>query len=419
MVMLATRPHVRSRLLRFVDALAGLEADRSGAETARLLREYLSGDFSELPAALAPFLDLAMSPVWPPPLVAAAARALTRVVASRFIVTGGQRGIDEALRYLRSHGRYPSFDALGEYVSSEHEADRYRDRYLALLDALGKADGAGKRTASGAYALQVSLKLSSLTSDFNPVDPEGTATLVRPRLAQIIESAERRGIGVTIDMERYETRDLVLRIFFQEFRREGPFTRWDGIGVVLQAYLRDAGDVAEELIAFARQRGSPFQVRLVKGAYWDYETIVARENGWPVPVWEEKRQTDETFERLSEELIAAYPKLQVAIASHNVRSHAHAEAVRELEGLPIGSVEHQTLFRTAEGITRALVAMGWPVRDYVPTGDLLPGMAYLVRRILENSSQAGFLLHSRSGEDAETLLAPPDGRTPTSSDAGS
>jgi hypothetical protein len=63
MVMLATRPHVRSRLLRFVDALAGLEADRSGAETARLLREYLSGDFSELPAALAPFLDLAMSPV--------------------------------------------------------------------------------------------------------------------------------------------------------------------------------------------------------------------------------------------------------------------------------------------------------------------------------------------------------------------
>jgi RHH-type proline utilization regulon transcriptional repressor/proline dehydrogenase/delta 1-pyrroline-5-carboxylate dehydrogenase len=76
-------------------------------------------------------------------------------------------------------------------------------------------------------------------------------------------------------------------------------------------------------------------------------------------------------------------------------------------GLPSGAVEHQTLFRTAEGISRALSAMGWPVRDYVPLGELIPGMAYLVRRILENSSQVGFLLQSRSGESAAKLLAPP------------
>src|SRR5581483_6784737 len=106
-------------------------------------------------------------------------------------------------------------------------------------------------------------------------------------------------------------------------------------------------------------------------------------------------------------LLGAFPRIRLAVGSHNLRSHAYAEAQREAHGLPAGAVEHQTLFRTAEGVTRALAAMGWPVRDYVPLGELLPGMAYLVRRILENSSQAGFLLQSRTGRSAAALLAPP------------
>ena len=318
-------------------------------------------------------------------------------------------GRAETLTYLRAHRRFASFDILGEYVASEQEADQASDRYLALMRTLGRSADAGRRTSSGPYALQVSVKLSSLTADFNPVDPEGTIRRLRPRLTAIVRAAVERGIGVTLDMERYETRDLVLRIFYEAFGRRSAFERWDGIGIVLQAYLRDAGEIASALTGFAAQRGAPFQVRLVKGAYWDYETIVAEENSWPVPVWQQKWQTDDAFERLSEELIGAYPRIWVAIASHNIRSHAHAEAVREVSGLAAGTIEHQTLFRTAEGITRALAAMGWPVRDYVPLGELLPGMAYLVRRILENSSQAGFLLHSRMGDSVDELLSPPRG----------
>jgi RHH-type transcriptional regulator, proline utilization regulon repressor / proline dehydrogenase / delta 1-pyrroline-5-carboxylate dehydrogenase len=407
MVMLATRPHLRSHLLRFVDALAGLGGDWRGTETARLLREYLGGDFAELPPAFVPMLEIATSGLWPSPLVAQTARLMTRSVASRFIVSGGTDGVTRALEYLRNHRRYPSFDVLGEYVAGWREADRYRDRYLDLIDFLGRSHGAGVRSPSGAFQLQISLKLSALTPEFDPVDPEGTETGVRPRLAAIIQSAMGNGIGVTFDMERFETRDLVLRIFLDTFGPNGPYPHWEGAGVVLQAYLRDAGDVATELAAFARHRGTPFQIRLVKGAYWDYETIVAGENGWPSPVWEEKWRTDQAYEQLTETLIAAVPNLYLAIASHNIRSHAHAEAVRELAGLSGGAIEHQTLYKTAEGIARALTTMGWPVRDYVPVGELLPGMAYLVRRILENSSQAGFLLHSRSGESAESLLAGP------------
>jgi RHH-type transcriptional regulator, proline utilization regulon repressor / proline dehydrogenase / delta 1-pyrroline-5-carboxylate dehydrogenase len=407
MVLLATRPHLRSHLLRFIDALAGLGGDRRGSETARLLREYLGGDFAELPPPAAPFLEIATSRLWPSPLVAQTARLLTISVASRFIVSGDTKGVIRALEYLRNHGRYPSFDVLGEYVAGWREADRYRDRYLELVEFLGKSSDAGKRTPSGPYQLQISVKLSALTPEFDPIDPEGSEAGVRPRLAAIIQSAMANGIGVTFDMERFETRDLVLRIFFDTFGRNGPFPHWDGAGVVLQAYLRDAGDIATELVAFARRRSAPFQIRLVKGAYWDYETIVAGENGWPSPVWDEKWRTDQAYEQITETLIAAIPEVYLAIASHNIRSHAYAQAIRTLAGLANGAIEHQTLYKTAEGIARALRAMGWPVRDYVPVGGLLPGMGYLVRRVLENSSQAGFLLHSRSGESAEVLLAAP------------
>jgi len=33
--------------------------------------------------------------------------------------------------------------------------------------------------------------------------------------------------------------------------------------------------------------------------------------------------------------------------------------------------------------------MGYRVRDYCPVGEVLPGMSYLVRRLLENTSNEG------------------------------
>ncbi|HTE87096.1 MAG TPA: hypothetical protein VK821_20485, partial [Dehalococcoidia bacterium] len=80
-------------------------------------------------------LKLATNPIWPPALVAAAARRITRLIASRFIVSGGLGGAVNALHYLQARRRYPSFDVLGEYVASEREADRYRD-HLDLLPGM-------------------------------------------------------------------------------------------------------------------------------------------------------------------------------------------------------------------------------------------------------------------------------------------
>ena len=44
-----------------------------------------------------------------------------------------------------------------------------------------------------------------------------------------------------------------------------------------------------------------------------------------------------------------------------------------------------------------LKSLGHRVRIYTPYGELLPGMAYLVRRLLENTSNDSFLRQGFSG----------------------
>ncbi len=402
----------RGRLLRYMDVLAALDHDAGGHEAKRLAREYFGDEFPGLPLPLRWLMRIARDERLPAVVVGEAARRSAELFARRFITPPGAETVRATIEYLAALGRLPSFDLLGEAVLSDAEARSYLDRYLALIAQLGRDPAAGLRTPSGVAALQVSIKLSSLTARFTPIDPAGTLARVRPALEAVAEAAGRAGIGLTIDMEQHAYRDLTWAIFSATFARGERLGAWPDAGIVLQAYLRETTTHAEAMAAFARARGTPFQVRLVKGAYWDYETIVADANRWPPPVWTEKAATDASYERAFGILARAHPHLRIAVASHNARAHAVAEAHAEALGLPPGTIEHQTLFRTAEGTSRALTALGWQARDYVPVGELLPGMAYLVRRVLENSSQAGFLLQSRSGVAPETLLRPPPERPP-------
>jgi RHH-type proline utilization regulon transcriptional repressor/proline dehydrogenase/delta 1-pyrroline-5-carboxylate dehydrogenase len=149
-------------------------------------------------------------------------------------------------------------------------------------------------------------------------------------------------------------------------------------------------------------------VRLVKGAYWDYETVLADQMGWPSPVYREKWRTDANFEACLRLLMENHQVVRVALGSHNVRSIAVALALAESLSVPREVYEFQMLFGMGEPIKKALSAMGHPVRIYAPIGDMLEGMAYLVRRLLENTSNESFLRHHfAEGEEAELLLRPP------------
>lgn len=408
MVWLMQDATLRTALLRFVDVLAAMHEDRAGHRIAALFREYFQADFAHLPRSLRLGIHAARSSRIPDWLVAWLARRLTALMANRFIVRPGQATMHTALQWLGEHARYASFDLLGEAVVSEAEAQEYVQAYLTVLDYLASHPTGAQRTAGDGPAFEVSLKLSSLTSQFNPADPEGTLKRVRPRFETICRQARQQGIGVTVDAEQFMYRELSWYIFRTVMAPGEPLGDWPDAGMVVQAYLTDAAEHARQVIGFARRRGEPFRVRLVKGAYWDQEVILAAQKGWPVPVYRRKGETDRTFERLIHAFLDDGSAARLAVASHNVRAHAYVAAVQESLDLRPEAVEHQTLYGTLEALSTTLPELGWVARDYVPVGELIPGMAYLVRRILENTSQVGFLTKSRLHADVVELLRCPE-----------
>jgi RHH-type proline utilization regulon transcriptional repressor/proline dehydrogenase/delta 1-pyrroline-5-carboxylate dehydrogenase len=203
--------------------------------------------------------------------------------------------------------------------------------------------------------------------------------------------------------------ELVLELLAEEEFREGP-----SAGMVLQAYLRDSPETLDVIEAWltgaGAERATPLTVRLVKGAYWDHEIVEARQHGWEVPVFDVKADSDRNFEHLTRRLLDARSTgcgLRVAVASHNLRSIAHAIAYNRLAGGSDEDLELQVLRGLGDPLQVALASQGLRVRTYCPVGDLVAGMAYLVRRLLENTSNDSFLAAQAQGVSVDELLAPP------------
>jgi RHH-type proline utilization regulon transcriptional repressor/proline dehydrogenase/delta 1-pyrroline-5-carboxylate dehydrogenase len=385
---------VKLQLFRFIDVLPQLAGP---ADVSRHLREY----FQEAAEALPGWARVGLR--WLPrdglaaKLLAGAARANAERLAHRFIAGSN---LDEALRAvdaLRRRRLAFTVDLLGEATITEAEAARYQRAYLDLIDGLSRhvnhwpAVPLIDQGPEGPLPrVNVSLKLSSLYSQFDPVDPEGTSRAVLDRLRPVLRAARKSHAFVNVDMEQYAYKDLTLRIF-RDVLGEDEFRDWPDAGIAIQAYLRDCGRDLEDLLRWAERRGTPVWVRLIKGAYWDYETVTAAQAGWPVPVFTVKAETDATYEKMTRFLLRHHALLRPAFGTHNVRSQAHALAAAQLLGLPAGAYEFQMLYGMAEPLDDALAALGQRVRIYTPYGQLLPGMAYLVRRLLENTANESFL----------------------------
>jgi RHH-type proline utilization regulon transcriptional repressor/proline dehydrogenase/delta 1-pyrroline-5-carboxylate dehydrogenase len=211
-------------------------------------------------------------------------------------------------------------------------------------------------------------------------------------------------------MESLDSRDAVLELVL-ELLAEKEFRAGPSAGMVLQAYLRDSPDMLDTVLEWTAGAGAgrahPLTVRLVKGAYWDHEIVEAAQHGWNAPVFEVKADSDRNFEQLTRRLLDSRPALRVAIASHNLRSIAHAIAYNELTGGTGADLELQILRGLGDPLQQAIAAQGLRVRTYCPVGDLVAGMAYLVRRLLENTSNDSFLADQARGVALAELLAPP------------
>jgi RHH-type proline utilization regulon transcriptional repressor/proline dehydrogenase/delta 1-pyrroline-5-carboxylate dehydrogenase len=256
--------------------------------------------------------------------------------------------------------------------------------------------------------VQLSLKISALSSRLDPIDPDGSYESVAARLRPVVDLAAALPAGLIFDMEQAETKNLLLDIFKRLFA-EPSYRTYPYAGLALQAYHRETERDIQDLLAWVRTRGVPITIRLVKGAYWDSDTVRYRQAGWPVPLFEQKAETDINYERLIRVLLQHPDLIRSAFGTHNLRTLAAIEAIAESVGLIPEAQEYQMIFGMAEPFQQAMVKLGRRVRLYTPVGRLLPGMAYLVRRLLENTSNESFLRKEYvESQPLSRLLAPPE-----------
>ncbi len=400
---------LKVQLFRFVDTLPYLLHDPN--EIGRHLREYLTEAGRKLPGWVRAAVRALPENGVAGRLLAAVAKSNATRMARKFIAGSNVREALWSIERMRAAGLAFTIDLLGEATITEAEADHVQKQYLDLIAGLTREVNGWPevpeidRDDRGPIPrVNVSVKLSALYSQFDPIDPGGTKEAVCARLRPILSAAKRNGAFVNFDMEQYAFKDVTLKIF-REVLTEPEFRDWPDVGIAVQAYLRDTEADLHQLLDWAKnERNTPVWVRLVKGAYWDYETVLAAQHGWPVPVWTEKWQSDANFEKLSEFLLANYSWLVPAFGSHNVRSLAHAMAVAERLGVPDRRFEFQMLYGMADPVKDAIKSLGYRVRVYTPYGELLPGMAYLVRRLLENTSNDSFLRQGFAEGVSEELL---------------
>ncbi|PYJ24131.1 MAG: L-glutamate gamma-semialdehyde dehydrogenase [Verrucomicrobia bacterium] len=393
------------QLFRFVDVLPSL---RSSSEIIEHLEEY----FADTRDGFAPFIGAGVRLVRIVPWISGRVlRWNVSGMARQFIAGKNPDDVMATLRKRRAQKIGFTVDLLGEAVVSETEADEYAARYLDLLESLARetknwSDPLGKNSELFPV-VNLSVKISALYSQMSPADPADAIAHLAPKLRPLLRRARELGAFINFDMESYAHKNVTLELFKSVFTEE-EFKDWPHAGIVIQAYLRDSEADLRDLIEWGRARGTRFAVRLVKGAYWDYETMISRQNGWDCPVYFQKPESDVNFEILTRLLLENETIVTAAFGSHNVRSIAHAQALADELGIDRSRFEFQLLYGMAGPIKRALVEMGYRVREYCPVGELLPGMSYLVRRLLENTSNEGFL-RAKFAENvsAEELLRDP------------
>ena len=270
-------------------------------------------------------------------------------MAERFIAGTDAASALPSLEKIWNEGVAFSVDLLGEACVSDAEAVEYRQRYLDLLTNLPKTVSSWKTQPvlendhlGPIPRTNISIKISSLFANTDPIANDASIESLLEALRPILEEAQRNGTLINFDMEQFEYKELTLDLFMR-CCDEIDFPA----GLAMQAYLRSGDKDAKKIIEWSKRTGRCVTIRLVKGAYWDYETIHAEEMGWPVPVWSRKVDTDACFERMAALFIESTPTkngqggVKLALGSHNIRSIATAMALLEKHGLPPAALSYK------------------------------------------------------------------------------
>ncbi len=280
-------------------------------------------------------------------------RALTvngRRLALRFVA--GET-LDDALQVadrLHQEGILAILNLLGEMVTAEDPARKFKEQLLRLVDAV----------ADRPWARYISVKLTELGVDLSE-------EFAFNQLAEIVDRARKAGCFVRIDMEDSGHVDVTLRLY-RRLRAAG----FNHVGIVLQAYLRRSERDLENLLPLRPN------VRVVKGAY-----SVPPEIAFP-----SKRQVNENYLALARRNLGAGN--YTAIATHDQRIIHYLKGWTRQTGLDRDRFEFQMLYGIRPDLQRALSREGYTIRAYVPYGQDWYG--YFARRVAERPENLLFVL---------------------------
>jgi RHH-type transcriptional regulator, proline utilization regulon repressor / proline dehydrogenase / delta 1-pyrroline-5-carboxylate dehydrogenase len=308
------------------------------------------------------------------------------------------RTIDEAMARMRNgenRGFTASFDMLGEAARTHADARRYFDAYAHAIGEVGRHAGEGH---------SVSVKLSALHPRYEVARWDECVPALTGMLTELAQLAHGKGIHLTVDAEESERLEMSLAIIAGAIRQPG-FRGWDGFGLAVQAYSKRARPVVAWADALAGETGQRFNVRLVKGAYWDSEIKRTQVEGLSdYPLFTRKAATDVSYLAVARDMLDA-EHIRPAFASHNALTVA---TLVEWAGNS-RDFEFQRLHGMGEGLYERLVReRGYHTRIYAPVGGHRDLLAYLVRRLLENGANSSFV-HQLADErlsEADILADP-------------
>lgn len=318
------------------------------------------------------------------PVIDQAVRQAMKILGQQFVLGKDIKEALEVAAVQEKKGYSYSFDMLGEAAHTESDAKKYFQAYQEAIAAIHpKALGKTWQQAPG-----ISVKLSALHPRYELAQATTLFPILIARVRELALQAQAANINLTIDAEEADRLYLSL-VVFETIFKDPIFKNWAGFGLAVQAYQKRAYPLIIWLIDLAHQQKKRIPLRLVKGAYWDYEIKESQVKGLKsYPVFTRKVATDVSYIACIQKILSAPEAIYPQFATHNAYSVA---TVLELAGK-----QHDFEFQCLHGMGAALYdplleQEKIACRIYAPIGvhqDLLP---YLVRRLLENGANTSFV----------------------------
>ncbi|TGK91243.1 proline dehydrogenase [Leptospira brenneri] len=386
-------PKLKLQIFKFIDVLPSIETNK----IYEYFKIYIFDEDTEIPHFIKTLFHRLIRLLFLSTLASYIILLFVKFFAKSFILTDSPNHLKKEDTFKRPR----TYDILGEIALSPLEAKKYQKQYFQLIEELSEVE----TNINPKLRTNISIKCSGIETKLYPEAEEKSIQYLKEALRPILRLAMKKGIGINLDMEQYDLKSIISETA-KELFREDDFKSYPHFGIVIQSYLKTSKDDLKIWKEYAKKRGVPITIRLVKGAYLEYERIKSEERGWITPVFESKQETDIQFEENTLYLLDSYPYLRAAFGTHNLRSLAFV--LFHTKRKSISDFEIQMLYGMAEKYKSNLESMGQIVREYSPVGLLLPGMAYLIRRLLENTSNQGFLYQMSLGKSIHSMVKNPN-----------